>query len=258
MAPGYSEQTADNNHDTWGRWNALATSGSTITSGSDDTWSGWNSSGSTTYTTYTTDTVWADWNDDCTSTPSHSHVGVDLGRTASSQVWYYWNTETGEVIPHSHVPDNVVSLSVPKENHKERMKLRRKSKRRIAIGNRRREKARRKKFVAEWKTNHKARQLLEDVIGKEQMIPFDKTGRILVKGQKFDWLIEKTGMVKRIEKGKLQSLCVHLDNHSAYPKLDSVVGFCLMAKHAEDYLDEKANKMGAQNLPDDLDQCAQM
>jgi hypothetical protein len=87
----------------------------------------------------------------------------------------------------------------------------------------------------------KANELLQDLIGEEQLKVYIETGRLLVKGKNNDYLLEKTGKVTRIEKDKLVDLCIHISDRLAVPQTDNVVALKLLAE-ADDYaFDRLAN-----------------
>jgi hypothetical protein len=107
------------------------------------------------------------------------------------------------------------------------------------------------------KAEEKALDMVQDVIGPEQLEVYKKTGRVLVKGARFDWLISKRGQVmsvKKIVQDKVHDLCVHLIGTHDLPANDKVAGFLLHAKYNEDYLSKKANFVGSQPLDKVQDQ----
>ena len=79
----------------------------------------------------------------------------------------------------------------------------------------------------------KALDLLLDLIGEEQAKIFKETGNLLVKGEKFDWLLEKDGKVYRVEKDKVVQLCLHTTDRFKQPEADNVIALALHAKFAE-------------------------
>ena len=47
-----------------------------------------------------------------------------------------------------------------------------------------------------------------DLIGEEQLEIYNETGRLLVHGHKYDYILQKDGFVKRVEKDKVVDLCI--------------------------------------------------
>jgi len=86
-----------------------------------------------------------------------------------------------------------------------------------------------------------AQVLLGELIGGDQLERYAKTGRILVKGNKHDYLIYKTGKVQRVEKGKLVDLCVYTKEKITMPETDNVIGLALHIKSDEKDFNKTAN-----------------
>jgi len=86
-----------------------------------------------------------------------------------------------------------------------------------------------------------AQVLLGELIGGDQLEMYAKTGRILVKGNKNDYLIYKTGKVQRVEKGKLVDLCVYTQQRVTMPETDNVIGLALHIKSDEKDFNKTAN-----------------
>ena len=99
-------------------------------------------------------------------------------------------------------------------------------------------------FDHENKAEERAKELLLDLIGKEQLEIYEKTGRILVKGNKYDYIIRKTGFVKRIEKDKVTDLCIHLEDKYNYPETDNVIALKTFLEADEEAFNEMANEHG--------------
>jgi hypothetical protein len=133
------------------------------------------------------------------------------------------------------------------KSHKERMRERRKLKRKNAVQARRSEKKRRKNLYKSWleeqkraSANRKARELLFDLLPEDQHELYERTGRILVKGRKHDWLIRKNHnhgtaiTVSRLDKNRVVDMCVYFREGRNLPTDDRMVGFILNAKLSED------------------------
>jgi len=99
----------------------------------------------------------------------------------------------------------------------------------------------RKRRLAEYERMEKERQKAEeravdcllDVLGQEQTEIYKRTGNLLVKGERFDWLFNKEGKVYRCEKDKVVQLCLHSEEKSKQPLTDNVITLALHAKFAE-------------------------
>jgi hypothetical protein len=104
----------------------------------------------------------------------------------------------------------------------------------------------------------KAKQLLLDLIGKEDLDIYNETGRLFVKGKKYDYIIQKEGFIKRVEKKKITDLCVHLDNRYKYPSTDNVIAMKLAIEADEAQVLKLANNHGSSKRPKTLPRAACM
>lgn len=86
-----------------------------------------------------------------------------------------------------------------------------------------------------------AKQLLLELIGEKELKVYEKTGRVLVKGEKYDYLLSKIGGVQRIKKDVIEDLCIHLEDKYKYPRTDNVIGLKLLIEANEEEFNEKAN-----------------
>lgn len=79
-----------------------------------------------------------------------------------------------------------------------------------------------------------AQELLLDLIGEDELKRYKETGRLFVKGNKFDYVLRKGGGVHRIHKDKVvdfvkkkeasgKTICVHPKRCSEYPPTDNVI-----------------------------------
>jgi hypothetical protein len=247
-----------------------------------EVWTSWHDSGTT---SSTADTIWGNWTSyDAGTTSDGTSIDNELvwyywtqeetnGRPQDveitvdhqDRIWYNWQTTT--VSSTSYTDNNIISIgSTPAEVRKTK-KQRRIEKRKAIVQKKRAKKVHRKNATREEvkrraaiASESKARELLEDLIGEEQMKVYRETGRLLVHGEKFDWLITnyhfgekrkqtyfdytRNVKIQRVEKDKIVDLCVahHSDEDKRrIPVTDQVIGFLLHAKHAEDYLHKTAN-----------------
>jgi len=183
-----------------------------VSTAGDSTWSTWTSTSSN--CTSTVDSAWYTW----TATGNTS--------TSSATTWTSWNT------------DNVYRVVETYRPSQEEMELRRIQAQQQAAERIKREAEREaQRKAAELKAN----ELLQDLIGEDQLKIYLETGRLLVKGNRNDYLFEKTGLVTRVEKDKLVDLCIHIADRLSVPQTDNVVALKLLAE-ADDYaFDKMAN-----------------
>jgi len=97
-----------------------------------------------------------------------------------------------------------------------------------------------------------AKELLLDLIGKKELKVYEETGRLFVKGKKFDYIVQKDSFVQKIEKDKITDLCVHLDNKYKFPDTDNVVAMKLLLETDEDIILDLANEHGSDDRPEKL------
>ena len=224
-------------------------------------WQYWNSASgtSTNYTTYTNDTitgaVWSHWNNPST-TCTASSTSYDDNQTGT---WYYWmngtpnsNGSAGEEAWIRWTTTKVeVAIEprqiVPKLSKQERRRIKAKNARDRAVLQKAKKRALRRKG-REAMAEVTAQELLGELIGDEQLKVYRETGRLLVKGRNFDYLIQKGGKTKRLKKNKVIDLCVHINNPyddnnrvQMLPQTDRVIGLALAAKLDESKFNETAN-----------------
>ncbi len=104
----------------------------------------------------------------------------------------------------------------------------------------------------------RAKELLLDLIGEEELKVYSETGRLFVKGKKFDYILQKTGFIQRIEKNKIVDMCVHLDNRFKFPETDNVVAMKLAIEEDEKGILKLANDHGSVKRPAELRKAACM
>lgn len=212
---------------TWTYWNSSSTDTGTSCNSTDGSWVSWNTNDSS-YTT-TTATTWHYWTSDSTT---------DATVQTTDTTWQVWTTHHPTTI---HIVEG--DFSTP---YVDRRRLRVKAKR-----NRIRAEKQERKQKARWamqeiekqKAEEKAKELLLDLIGSEQMEVYNRTGRVFVKGREFDWLLITEGNIcklKKITKNKVHDLCIHIVADQI-PKTDQVIGYLLNAKFNEEQLEKTAN-----------------
>jgi hypothetical protein len=194
------------------------------------------------------DYTWSQW------------IGPTSGCTTSSSsdyVWYSWTSSTADSSSTSAIWDSwVFSVSgntyTVVDSYKERTaeeerKFQQELRREQEEYHKKYQKIEEEKKAAE----EKAKKLLFDLIGEDQSEIYNKTGQVLVKGKKYDYLVPKTGFIKRIEKDKVTNLCVHLRDRFSYPETDNVVAMMLAIKADEDWVNQLANNHGSVARADD-------
>jgi len=211
----YSTSGTSSSGSTWYNWNVkYSTSTSTSTAScNDSTWVSWNSPYSVTSTTGTADTCWYSWN------TSNGRAQI---RTLPREL-----TETEKQIE----KDRLLRLSEEREKQKARAKALEEEKENAEL---------------------RAKDLLLDLIGEKELAVYNETGRLFVKGNKFDYIIQKTGYIKQISKNKITDLCVHLDNRYKFPETDNVIAMKLAIESDEAGILKLANNRGSVKRPMEL------
>lgn len=182
-------------------------------------------------------TVWHHWTDSCTD--SATTTGFD-------DIWHRWTYSSATATPATSVHrvwktwvSDSTDLTAIKPNNIKNFKW-------LPGG-----------FIpplihttkpAEDKAEIKAQELLLDLIGADELAIYKKTGRLFVKGQRFDYIIRRDRMIgglQRIEKDKISDLCVHLDRRkSDCPKTDNVIALKLAIEADENRVLRLANNHG--------------
>jgi hypothetical protein len=174
--------------------------------------------------------VWYQWTSD---TPTDFTPGEPV--VVNGEDWTNWNSGTYRVIEGDFSTPYV-------DKRRERVKYRREECRRTR--QLRKMRAREAMHQLELrKAEEKAQELLLDLIGPAQMEVYKQTGRVFVKGTKFDWLMQTEGSrcrLTKLKKDQVHDICIHIDNDKI-PKTDQVIGYLLHAKHNENHLDKTGN-----------------
>ncbi len=201
---------------------------STPTSSASSTWATWTSEALTASSSATSnDSIWSTWASDS----SRANVTWDAaGSPSGTVVWHVWIDECDQVVHQEEIQAPRVRL---REDYKERQKARVKAEKR-------------------------AKELLLDLIGEEDLKVYNKTGRLYVPGKQYDYIIQKEGFIKRIEKDKITDICVHLGDRSRFPDTDNVVALKLALEDDEQAVLELANEHGSRKRPKKLPQAACM
>lgn len=232
----------------WYSWNSASCTSSTSCQDSDDC---------------TDSVVWNSWTNAC-----------DFYHGAT--VWAFWQAQTVEVCVGANTYTPIFTNILDSDQPDFSLKLSRKERRRIKFLRLRQarsaEKRRRKAVFAaeqrrrdEMAAEKRALELFEDVLGEEQRRVFEETGRLLVHGEKYDWLIKckPNHKIMRLEKDKVIDLCINLvGNHRSLPHADRALAFGLRAKYDEDYMIRTANVLSEisrdRSSKDGIPKCAVM
>jgi hypothetical protein len=218
--------------------------------GHDETvWVVWSSTSANSGTCASTDTAWTSW-----TYPDSTSTGTTYSST-SNNVWITWATEPRYVsfrsyeVPRLNTEDYRRQQAELRRQEEERQRAYREEQQRVE------EEARQKREalkIAEVKAN----ELLQDLIGEEQLKIYLETGRLLVKGSNFDYMLQRDGKVTRIEQDKMIDLCIHLRDQWQVPPTDNVIALKLLAE-ADDYkFNQLANVVKERTRPFELPRAA--
>jgi len=226
-----------------------------------DVWSVWTSYDSSTSTSTGYDLCWSGWNQGTGTTASCTTTASAQGDT----VWYTWTSEQPDSIVNisyeSAGTDGVYQGWVEEEAKTEEEKAQVRQRDRRIERERLAQQRSSERLAVKVKMKHeraevKAKELLKDLIGEDEMRVYEETGRVMVHGREYDYILQREGYVKRIGKGKITDLCVHLANRTKYPAEDNIVALKLLAESGEKELNEMANELGRRDIPAQLPKCA--
>lgn len=234
---------------TWSNWSAES-SYTTATSSSitNSIWIDWNSvdkSGSISVLANGT-TVWRNWVFSCADT-AITVTGTPAA-TIASTTWVVWNEQI-------HDGRGIVSISSPSQEDREAV-----AERQEQYAEERRQIEERGKKLQEEKdaAEVRAKGLLMDLIGEDELRVYEETGRLFVRGRKNDYIVQKEGLVKKVSKDKIADLCVHLENRWKYPSTDNVIALKLAIEGDENRVLKLANVHGSYDRPEELPLAANM
>jgi len=194
------------------------------------TWGTWTSTTSSTAISATS--MWYSWND-------ANATDYTAATSATCDTWTVWTSNDEPM----YIND-VVWTEIEKPTHQERMQS--------EIWKEWSSHIRAEKKVEKDSAEKKAKDLLLDLIGEDELKIYEKTGRLFVKGKKFDYIVINGGKVQKIEKDKITDLCVHLAERSKYPPTDNVISLKLAIEAEEDKVLRLANNHGSRDLPEEL------
>jgi len=180
---------------------------------------------------------WGDGTSNC--------ITVDSGTTTASNCTFSnWseNAGTGIYISESINTDNIIvhgntiNYELSKEEQEKQNDL----------------------IVEREKAEEKAKLLLLELIGETELKVYEETGRVFVKGRKFDYIVKKEGMVLKIDKNKVEDMCVQLQNQYKYPPSDNVIALKVMLENDEKKVLNLANMFSLRERPEELPMAACM
>lgn len=212
------------------------------------------------------DPVWIYWNSDsCTVEPHVTCTGGSM--TITDGIWDGWNTATSTSATTTTsndtwtvwVEDDTTARGAVRVEHDREDPTPNQEDIEAARLNREEDENRYKELKAKKEAaEQKAKDLLLDLIGEEQLKVYEETGKLLVHGRQFDYIVQKSGFVKKIEKEKILDLCVHLKEKHAFPETDNVISMKLMLEEREEEVLRLANVHHTNPRPDELPMAACM
>lgn len=186
----------------------------------------WVNADTGTSTTCTDNTIWRTWTSDST------------GDYTGSTYDYTWSNWINPTIIHKVNPiiEKAPLVITPKRtSEQERARSAQAEINRIRI-----EELKEQKRQAELT----AQELLEDLIGEEELARYKETNRLVVRGRKSDYVIDKTRGVWKVDKDKVVDLCIHLKRRYKYPETDNVISLKLLIEANESEFLRTANIHG--------------
>ena len=200
---------------------------------------------------YDTSSTWSNW------TSSTCDTG-----TASSAAWVTWTSNSYSTTTATAGNYTWVTWSSQAEVIKETREQRRAREAQAKIEEQ--DRIDRAKAVEENRRQAEltAQELLKDLISEDEMEVYLKTGRVLVKGNKHDYILTKgyQADVIKIEKGKVIELknhkskvkgvsyCVHPVDQNKIPDTDKVIAMKIALESEEEAIMKRANARGDREL----------
>jgi len=217
--------------------------------------------------TYSTDSAWTDWSGTCTASSGTVWVtwtsdNSGTTSTAADGTWKYWTSQ--ETI--------YGTVTISGENvwtswETQAAETREQKRARLAQDAINAEK------IKDVEANRKAaeltaQELLKDLISEDEMKTYLKTGRIIVRGNKHDYILAKGYQAKvvKVPKGKIVDLssyrgkvdgvdyCVHPIDQHKLPDTDKIIAMKVALESEEDRIMKMANSRG--NIELDLSRAA--
>ena len=204
---------------------------------------------------YDTSSTWTNWTGDSGTTASTSNTAW-ITWTSTSYAYTSSNSTTGGT---DYAFVTWVAEEEPKRETREQIRARDAQRRiddQVRID--------RAKAVEDARKQAEltAQELLKDLITEEEMEVYLKTGRVLVKGKKHDYILTKgyQADVIKIEKGKVvdlkshkkkvrgESYCVHPVDQNKIPDTDKVIAMKVALESEEEAIMKRANARGEREL----------
>jgi len=199
-----------------------------IITASDEIWTTWTDT--TTNTTATCSTgsnlVWDSWNN-----------GTPITSTGSNEtIWFTWVSDSTDST--SHEP-SYQPVRIYQEQDFEEMQRQREQREAERV-----EREIRAQILADEKEKAevKAKDLLLDLIGKDELALYEETGHLFVKGSKNNYIIRRGGGIIKFNERNISELCFHLSNRYKFPDTDNVIAVKLAIEAMEDWVLGEANE----------------
>ena len=200
------------------------------------TWQYWNDTGTSSTVTSTTDGTWNYWISDGTTTAAATDSATN------DTVWMTWTSEISDEYTIIR-PNSIIEFEPTGPVDQ------------VAIARRNNQ-----AFIdQEWPQYEReqaeltAQDLLEDLLDDNQLEIYRKTGRVLVKGRKHDYIIRKHGTtIKRLDKDTVVDLCCHLSyaHKQKMPETDNTIAKLLAIKYNEKEFNRLANQSNRRHMKD--------
>lgn len=223
-----------NDDPAWSTWSSYTDSGTASSS----VWSTWATTYRTTTSATTSDSfVWGNW--------TSGTATVNEPTIVSWKYEYTWAEWAGQAEQQRETREQIRARQAQAEINR--------------IESERKE----KEFEeAKKQAELTAQKLLEDLITDEEMETYLKTGKVLVKGKKHDYILVKGSQadVIKIDKGKVvdlksykgkvkgKSYCVHPVNQYSLPDTDKIIAMKIALENEEERIMKMANARGDREL----------
>lgn len=241
----------------WDSWTTTSASGNASGATSEvyyvdneyvwESWTQSTTSGSITTACYgTSDTIWVEWN------RSYENCGttVTIRAVDSDVVWEQWISDgtfyDAEISPSQILQDSINKGTYEIKKYKaESIETKRAKQTQQKIRHLWNKVLAEEREAEVREAEVTAQELLLELIGEEEMARYKETGRLFVKGDKFDYVLRKGGGVHRIKKDKVidfvkrkkakgKYICVHPKCSYNYPETDNVISLKLWIENAEE------------------------
>lgn len=91
------------------------------------------------------------------------------------------------------------------------------------------------------KAEERAQELLGQLIGGNELEVYKRTGKLFVKGNHGDYILQKDGFIKHLKGGRVLDICCHLKDKDKMPATDNVIAMKMRLENDEKTVLEMAN-----------------